>query len=190
MHEAILSQYRYCIVTTSPRLIETMSWRYLHKGIPYRHHFDVSTMTMIFSKKIQFFTISILRRRDIAMTYCDDIVTISSQKEYLIDIISMFLLWRWFSQKIQFFTISILRHHDIATTYCDDVVMISSQKGISYRHHFDVSTMIIIFSKKFNFHNINIASSRYRHNLLRRCRDDIFTKEYLINIILMLLLWR
>ena len=94
MYGAILLQYRFCIVTTTPQLIAKISWRYLHKRISYRHHFDVATMTMIFRKNSIFFTnidfASSRQRHNLLQGYRDDIFT----KEYRIGIISMLLLWR------------------------------------------------------------------------------------------------
>ena len=110
-------RYRFCIVTTSPQLIAKISWRYLCKGMSYRHHFDVVTMTMIFQKKLNFSTISILHHHDITTTYCKDIVTISSQWNVLSLSFQYCNYDDNFSKKKNFSTISILHHHDIAQMF-------------------------------------------------------------------------
>ena len=88
-----------------------------------------------------------MRRPDIAITSCDDIVMIISQRILYRHRIDVATMTRIFQIKFNFYVISILRRHVIATTCCDDIVMIISQR-ILYRHRIDVATMTRIFSKK------------------------------------------
>ena len=128
MYGAILLQYRFCIVTTTPQLIAKISWRYLHKRISYRHHFDVVTMTMIFQKNSIFLQISILHRHDNATTYREDIVIAKISwwylhKEYHISIISMLLLWRLLQKLLKF-------SNDSISQYCYDIISTSFHYSI------------------------------------------------------------
>jgi len=69
--KSIFLQYRFCIVTIMPRHIVMISWRYLHKGMSCRYHFDVAAMTIIFQKKSIFlqyrFCIVMIMPRHIVM---------------------------------------------------------------------------------------------------------------------------
>ena len=153
------------------------------KGTSYRHHFDVATMTMIFSKKTNFLTISILCLHDIAATYWDDIVTISLQRNVVPTSFRCCYYDDDFSKKTNFLTISI-------STSPQLIEMISWRylcKGTSYRHHFDVATMTMIFSKKkTNFLTISILC---RHDIAATYWDDIVMISSQRNVVSTLLLW-
>ena len=111
-------------------------------------------------------------------TCCDDIVTISSQGILYRHHSDVTTITRIFQKNSIFFAISILRRRDIAATCYDDIVMISSEV-IFYRRHFDIVTMTRIFQKiqvflQYRFCVDTTSSQRYH--------DDIFTKEYYIDI--------
>ena len=75
--------YCYDINFASSWLIAKISWWYLRKRNIPSSHFDGATIRWFFKKKSKFSMILILRHHDITTIYCENIVTISSQRNVI-----------------------------------------------------------------------------------------------------------